>query len=109
MAAVHTFDDIDPGESINMSVLTAYEFAQATPHSVRLNEEAPENMYLMSVTADTSHFDRSWLKVEALKNMFAILVTADTSHFDRSWLKVDAPRNMYVMSVTADTSQADRS
>ena len=33
----------------------------------------------MSVTADTSHFDRSWLKADARKNMSSISVTADTS------------------------------
>jgi hypothetical protein len=43
----------------------------------------------MSVTADTSNVDRSWLKADTPKNMDRMLVTADTSHFDRSWLKAD--------------------
>ena len=47
-------------------------------------------MALKLVTADTSQFDRSWLKSEAPKNMYLMLVTADTFHFDRSWLKADA-------------------
>ena len=34
----------------------------------------------MSVTADTSHNDRSWLKCLFVKNSFAISVTADTPH-----------------------------
>ena len=38
--------------------------------------------------------------------MYSMLVTADTSHFERSWLKADAPKNMSCMLVTADTSQA---
>ena len=60
----------------------------------------------MFVTADTSHFDRSWLKADARENMDAMLVTADTRHFDRSWLNSDAPENMDIMLVTADTSQS---
>ena len=34
----------------------------------------------MSVTAETSHADRSWLKECALKNILFMLITADTSH-----------------------------
>ena len=60
----------------------------------------------MSVTADTSHFDRSWLKVDARENMNAMSVTAETSHFDRSALKADAYANMDAMLVTVDTSQS---
>ena len=62
-------------------------------------------MFLMSLTADTSHFDRSWLKAEAPLNMSAMSVTADTSHFDRSWLKSEASENMSLISVTPETSQ----
>ena len=36
--------------------------------------------------------------------MSVMLVTADTSHFDRSWLKYCARKNILLMSVTADTS-----
>ena len=60
----------------------------------------------MSVTADTSHFDRCWLKEEASENILPIFVTADTSHFERSWLKAEAAKNMALMLVTADTSQS---
>ena len=66
-------------------------------------------MYAMLVTVDTSHFDRSWLKLEALSNMPAMLVTADTSHFDRSWLKAEVKWNIFAILVTADTSHCDRS
>ena len=37
-------------------------------------------MPCMSVTADTFHADRSWLKDRALRNMNLTSVTADTSH-----------------------------
>ena len=47
-------------------------------------------MAVMSVTADTSHDDRFWLKDLASANILAILVTADTSHDDKSWLKESA-------------------
>ena len=51
-----------------------------------------------------------WLKADAHENMDPISVTADTSHFDRSRLKTEAAKNMYtIMSVTADTSDFDRS
>ena len=36
-------------------------------------------MYAMSDTADTSHFDRSWLKAEAFQNIIPISVTCETS------------------------------
>ena len=60
----------------------------------------------MLVTAETSHFDKSWLKADAPENMNPIFKTAATSHFDRSWLKADAPANRSSMSVMADTSQS---
>ena len=61
-------------------------------------------MLLMSVTLDTFHADRSWLKDAALLNIDFMLVTADTSHADRSWLKEGAFENIYAMSTTFDTS-----
>ena len=75
---------------MNMLRFFAFDFTQEMPHSSRLKAGAPENINVMLVTADTSHFDRSWLKVDAYENMDAMSVTADTSHFDRSWLKVEA-------------------
>ena len=57
-----TVDDIEPFESENMSFLFAFECTQATPHSLYWKAEACQNMLSMLVTADTSHFDRSWLK-----------------------------------------------
>ena len=89
LVIVQTCDDIDPGDSINISILSAFDFTQVTPHSLRLKVDAPANINPMSVTADTSHVDRSWLKLDAPENMYRMSVTADTSHFDRSWLKAD--------------------
>ena len=62
------------------------------------------NILLISVTDDTSHADRSWLKVITLLNILLISVTDDTSHADRSWLKCQVCLNMLCISVTADTS-----
>ena len=42
-------------------------------------------MYDMSMTADTSHLDRSWSKMGVLENMAAMSVTADTFHFEMSY------------------------
>jgi len=47
-------------------------------------------MYDMSATAETSHKERSWLKVVASANMAYMLVMAKTSHDERSWLKAVA-------------------
>jgi len=47
-------------------------------------------MLYMVVTAETSHEERSWLKVPAKRNMPFIEVTAETSHAERSWLKSEA-------------------
>ena len=76
--------DIEPGEFVNISVWSAFELTQATPDSLRLKAEAPKNMFLMTVTEDTSHFDRSRLNDKASENIYPMLVTDDTSHFDRS-------------------------
>ena len=61
---------------------------------VRECVDVSENMNRIPVTADTSHFDRSWLKADASENICAMLMTADTPHFDRSWLKANASENM---------------
>ena len=47
-------------------------------------------MPCMSVTLDTSHFDRSQLKDDANENMKPILTTFDTSQYERSALNNDA-------------------
>ena len=64
--AIHTVDDIDPEEDRNIWYFVAFEFTQETPHNIWLKDFAPLNISLMSVTADTSHADRSWLKECAL-------------------------------------------
>ena len=61
----HTVFDIEPGDSANMSTFDAFELTQAAPHSVCWKEIASENMQSISVTRDTSHWDRSWLKDSA--------------------------------------------
>ena len=60
----------------------------------------------MLVTADTSHFDRSWLKTDAPENVATISVVRDTSHFEISKLKSTAPLKIEDMSLTLDTSHA---
>ena len=58
----------------------------------------------MSVTLDTSHFERSPLNKKAPENMFDIVVTRETSHLERSPLNDIAPENKLFMSVTLETS-----
>ena len=56
-----------PDESSNMASLSAVEVTHA-PQSVCANNEAPLNISTMLVTLDTSHSERSALKVVALQN-----------------------------------------
>ena len=60
----------------------------------------------MSVTRDTSHFDKSWLKDVALANVMRIFVTPDTSHCDKSWSNNVALKNNFSMLVMRDTSHS---
>ena len=53
-----------PGESANISVLSAVEVIHA-PHSVCEKDEAPENIRFMVVTLDTSHLEMSPLNDDA--------------------------------------------
>ena len=59
LCVLHTFDDIDPGQSLNIDSLVAFEFTQAAPQSLMLKADALLNIEVISVTVDTSHFDRS--------------------------------------------------
>ena len=56
---------IDPGDSSNMWSRFALEFTQETPRSICSKDVVPANIWDMSVTAETSHADRSWLKHRA--------------------------------------------
>jgi hypothetical protein len=58
-----------------------------------------------SVTTDSFHLLRSWLKDVAWKIMYAIFSTVDTFHDPMSRLKHVAKENIFVMSITLDTSQ----
>ena len=93
----HVFD-IDPCDPSNIFAIFTPEpdqaFTQAAPQSVCLKDLASWNIWCMSLTADTSHFDRSWLNFSAYINMPHVPVTRDTCHFDRSWLKDFACANM---------------
>merc|ERR1719182_238815 len=66
---VHAANDIDPEEFVNMRPFFAFEFTQETPQSICSKDVAPWNIPDMSVTDDTSHADRSWLKDFALWNI----------------------------------------
>ena len=87
---VHSVRDIDPDESVNMSILLAFERTQPAPQSLCLNDAASKNMRLISVTLDTSHIEMSPLNDDAEVNMPSMLATLDTSHLERSPLNDDA-------------------
>ena len=106
---MHTDGDIDPDEPSNISFLLAFEWTQAVPQSFRLNDVACQNMLVMSVTLDTSHFEMSPLNAFALRNIAVIVVTLDTSHFEMSPLNDVARQNMLLMSITLETSHFERS
>ena len=65
VVTVHAVDDIDPEEPVNMSSFVAFDSIQETPQSIWVKDMAPLNIPLISVTAETSHADRSWLKDRA--------------------------------------------
>ena len=58
-ADMHTVCDIDPDEPANIIFFCALELTQAAPQRFCLNENARENMWSMSATFDTSHFEMS--------------------------------------------------
>ena len=62
---VHAVDEIDPEEPVNMLSFVAFDSIQETPQSIWAKDMAPLNILLISVTADTSHADRSWLNDSA--------------------------------------------
>ena len=55
---------IFPDEPSNILSLSAVEVLHS-PQSVRVKDDAPENISFMSVTLDTSHFERSPLNDDA--------------------------------------------
>ena len=109
IVSVHTDGDIDPNEPTNISLFCAVEWTQEIPQSFQLNDSAPQNMWFMVTTRDTSHFEMSPLNDVAPLNMPHILVTRDTSQFEMSPLKDVALLNMLHMSVTLDTSHFEMS
>ena len=100
--------DIEPDDSVNMSVWIALDRRQASPQSFCLNDIAAKNISDMLVTLDTSHPERSPLNDVADANISDMLVTLDTSHFKRSPLN-DVPMNILDIVVTLDTSHFERS
>ena len=67
---------------------------------------APENIWLISVTAPTFQELRSWLKSLADSNMRLMSVTFLTSQPDISWLKFHLLEKSPDMSVTSEVSQS---
>ena len=106
---LHTVVDIDPSEFLNMSAFPAREEIHAFPQRVCLNDVAPSNICFMSVTATTSHLDKSELNALAPMNIKDIVVTFDTCHLPSSAAKALAPWNIRDMEVTFDTSHSERS
>ena len=71
-----------------------------------LNDEAPINMRLISVTADVFQDEMLPSKAEAPSKLPYISVTDEVSHFDRSsWLNDEAMKNIPLMSVADDVFQ----
>ena len=82
--------NINPCEPLNMSFLIAFESSQASPQSCCLNDVAPRNILLISVTLDTFHADISPSNDAAPRNIPLISVILDTSHIEMLPLK-DVP------------------
>ena len=60
----HTVCEIDPGDPWNMNFLVAFEWTQADPQRLWLNDDACMNIVSIIVTRDTSHLEISPLKLE---------------------------------------------
>ena len=75
----------------------------STQHVVK--KSVDKNMPCMSLTLDTSHFERSPLNDVAPRNMPRMSFALDTSHLEISLSKNFARANMRLMSVTRYTSQ----
>ena len=73
--------EIRPGDPENISSFDAVDRDHA-PQRVRLNDDAPLNMYFMFVTEETSQSPIGWLKF-ILWNMAYMFVTEDTSQLAR--------------------------
>ena len=100
---------IDPYESANMPVLLAFEWTHAGPRSLCVNDMVKLNMKSISVTLDTSHFERLLLNAAAPWNVPCMFFTRDTSHFESSLSNGSASESMWLILVTLDTSQFERS
>ena len=108
-AEMRTIRDIDPGDPANILLLYAFEYTQACPQSICLNDIAPWNISVILITLDTSHFWMSLLNDLAARNIADMPCTFETSHFERSPLNELAPRNMPDISYTFDTSHLEMS
>ena len=78
--APHIIFDISPCEPVNICVFVAFERTHASPHRLCVNILAPKNMNIISVTRDTSHFDRSVSKYSFPAKTWPMLITRETSH-----------------------------
>eukprot|EP00961_Rhodomonas_salina_P088602 1191704-Rhodomonas_salina.3 len=85
-----------------MLAMLAVEVDQA--HKLRSNAVVSKNMYLVSVTVETSHLEMSALN-EDTENIPLMSFTAETSHFEMSPVKEDE-ENIERMSVIALVSAA---
>ena len=103
--AVHMDIDMDPDDPVNMLSADAF----AAQHSSWSKNIAQKNIRFMSVTLDTSHFERSLLNEVAPLNIQDMSFTLDTSHLERSPLNETATLNIEDMSATLDTSHSKRS
>ena len=74
---------IRPDEPSNIPSLSAVEVNHA-PQSVCEKDDAPENIFPMLVTLDTSHLEMSALNDDAEVNIPSISVTLDTFQLDVS-------------------------
>ena len=99
---------IRPRDPSNIVFLSAAEMPHL-PQRVCAKDDAPENIFTMLPTLETSQLEMSPLNDDAEANMPAMLVTLHTSHLEMSPLNDDAEENMVCMLVTLATFHLERS
>ena len=84
---------IRPRDPSNIVFLSAAEMPHL-PQRVCAKDDAPENIFTMLPTLETSQLEMSPLNDDAEANMLSVVVTIDMSHLEISLLKDDADLNI---------------
>ena len=80
------------------------KLTQSLEHSVRLNAEALKKAFIITITRETSHLDKSELNALVNRNVCPISINFGVFHFDKSALNKLAEPNVSCNEATEDVS-----